>query len=395
MTVSSFHPPTRMLMGPGPSDIHSRVLQALGRPVIGHLDPEFVLMMDEIKGLLHYAFQTTNQMTLPVSAPGSAGMESCFVNLVEPGDDVIVCINGVFGGRMVENVERCGATAIKVEDDWGKPIDLNKLEETIKANPGAKAVAFVHAETSTGVQSDAGAISKLAQDAGMLTIMDAVTSLGGTPVMIDEWKIDACYSGTQKCLSCVPGISPVTFSDRALDVIRARNHKVQSWFLDMNLIMGYWSSEGATRSYHHTAPVNALYGLHESLVMLKEEGIENAWKRHQKNHNGLKAGLETLGLDLIVDEVCRLPQLNAIKVPDGIDEALVRRRMLSEFGIEIGAGLGALAGKVWRIGLMGQSSTPRHVTLCLAALEGVLTDIGAPLKGTDAAGAAQKVLLSA
>ena len=395
MTVSSFNPPTRMLMGPGPSDIHSRVLQALGRPVIGHLDPEFVLMMDEIKGLLHYAFQTTNQMTLPVSAPGSAGMESCFVNLVEPGDDVIVCINGVFGGRMVENVERCGATAIKVEDDWGKPIDLNKLEETIKANPDAKAVAFVHAETSTGVQSDASAISKLAQDAGMLTIMDAVTSLGGTPVMIDEWKIDACYSGTQKCLSCVPGISPVTFSDRALDVIRARNHKVQSWFLDMNLILGYWSSEGATRSYHHTAPVNALYALHESLVMLKEEGIENAWKRHQKHHNGLKAGLEVLGLDLIVDEASRLPQLNAIQVPDGVDEALVRRRMLSEYGIEIGAGLGALAGKVWRIGLMGQSSTPRHVTLCLAALEGVLTDIGAPLKGTDAAGAAQKVLLSA
>jgi len=394
MTVSSFHPPRRMLMGPGPSDIDSRVLQALGRPVIGHLDPEFILMMDEIKGLLHYAFQTTNQMTLPISAPGSAGMESCFVNLVEPGDSVVVCVNGVFGGRMVENVERCGATAIKVEDDWGKPIDLNKLEDALKANSGVKAVAFVHAETSTGVQSDAAAISALAHEHGALVIMDAVTSLGGTPVLVDEWKIDACYSGTQKCLSCVPGISPVTFSDRAVEAIRGRNHKVQSWFLDMNLIMGYWSSEGATRSYHHTAPVNTLYGLHESLVMLKEEGIENAWKRHRRNHLALKAGLDALDLKLIVDEAHRLPQLNAVQIPDGIDEAMVRRRLLSDFGIEIGAGLGALAGKVWRIGLMGQSSSPRHVTLALSALEAILTDMGVSTGQGGAAGAAQKVLLA-
>lgn len=384
-----------MLMGPGPSDIHSRVLQSLGRPVIGHLDPEFILMMDEIKGLLHYAFQTTNQMTLPISAPGSAGMEACFVNLVEPGDRIIVCVNGVFGGRMVENVERCGATAIKVEDDWGTPVNLDKLEDALKANPGVKAVAFVHAETSTGVQSDAAVIAQLARDHDALTIMDAVTSLAGTPVLVDEWQIDACYSGTQKCLSCVPGLSPVTFSDKALEVIRSRNHKVQSWFLDMNLIMGYWSSEGSTRSYHHTAPVNTLYALHESLVMLKEEGLENAWKRHRRNHLALKAGLDALGLDLIVDEAYRLPQLNAVKVPEGVDEAQVRRRMLAEFGIEIGAGLGALAGKVWRIGLMGQSSSPRHVTLALAALKGVLTDMGAPIKDGDAAGAAQKVLLRA
>ena len=394
MTVSSFHPPRRMLMGPGPSDIDSRVLQALGRPVIGHLDPEFILMMDEIKGLLHYAFQTTHQMTLPISAPGSAGMESCFVNLIEPGDSVVVCVNGVFGGRMVENVERCGATAIKVEDDWGLPVEVNKLEDVLKANPGVKAVAFVHAETSTGVQSDAAAISALAHEHGALVIMDAVTSLGGTPVLVDEWKIDACYSGTQKCLSCVPGISPVTFSDRAVEAIRGRNHKVQSWFLDMNLIMGYWSSEGSTRSYHHTAPVNTLYGLHESLVMLKEEGIENAWKRHRRNHLALKAGLDALGLKLIVDEAHRLPQLNAVLIPDGIDEAMVRRRLLSDFGIEIGAGLGALAGKVWRIGLMGQSSSPRHVTLALSALEAILTDMGVSTGQGGAAGAAQKVLLA-
>lgn len=395
MSVSSFNPPNRMLMGPGPSDIHSRVLQALGRPVIGHLDPEFVIMMDEIKVLLHYAFQTNNELTLPISAPGSAGMETCFVNLVEPGDTVIVCVNGVFGNRMVENVERSGATAIKVEDDWGTPISLDKLEDALKAHPESKIVAFVHAETSTGVQSDAAAIAKLAREHGQLTIMDAVTSLTGTPVLVDEWQIDACYSGTQKCMSCVPGISPVTFSKRALDVIRGRNHKVQSWFMDMNLVMGYWGGGGQTRSYHHTAPVNALYALHESLVMVKEEGIENAWKRHAHMHNALKAGLEVLGLDLLVEEKYRLPQLNTVKIPDGIDEAQVRRRLLNEYNIEIGAGLGALAGKVWRIGLMGQSSSPRHVTLVLAALEGVLTDMGVSLKGSGASQAAQKVLLKA
>ena len=395
MTTTSFNPPLRTLMGPGPSDIHPRVLQALGRPVIGHLDPQFVTMMDEVKGLLQYAFQTENKLTLPVSAPGSAGMESCFVNLVEPGDSVIVCINGVFGGRMVENVERCGATAIKVEDDWGTPVSLDKLADAIKANPAAKVIAFVHAETSTGVQSDAAAIAKMAQDAGMLTIMDAVTSLGGTPVKIDEWGIDACYSGTQKCMSCVPGIAPVTFSDKALDVIRGRNHKVQSWFLDMNLIMGYWGDGAGSgaRSYHHTAPVNTLYALHESLVMLKQEGLDAAWARHAKHHQALKAGLETLGIEMLVDEAYRLPQLNTVKVPDGVDEAEVRKRMLNDFGIEIGAGLGALAGKVWRIGLMGQSSTPRHVTLCLAALEGVLDDMGVKSGPGGAANAAQKVLL--
>lgn len=394
MTISSFHPPSRMLMGPGPSDIHSRVLQALGRPVIGHLDPEFVTMMDEVKVLLHYAFQTKNELTLPISAPGSAGMEAAFVNLLQPGDTAVVCVNGVFGGRMVENVKRCGAKAITVEDDWGQPVDLNKLEETLKANPGVKAVAFVHAETSTGVQSDAAAIAKLARDHGALSIMDAVTSLGGTEVLIDEWKIDACYSGSQKCLSCVPGLSPATFSKAAMDVIRSRNSDVQSWFLDMNLVMGYWGGGGTPRSYHHTAPVNALYALHESLVMLKEEGLENAWKRHSRHHNALKAGLDAMGLDLMVDAAHRLPQLNAVTIPDGVDEALVRRRMLNDYNIEIGAGLGALAGKVWRIGLMGQSSTPRHVTLVLAALQGVLTSMNAPIASGDATQAAQKVLLA-
>lgn len=394
MTVSSFHPPQRILLGPGPSEVHSRVLQAMGRPVIGHLDPEFVMMMDEMKGLLNYAFQTTNILTMPVSAPGSAGMETCFVNLVEPGDSVIVCVNGVFGGRMVENVLRCGATPIIIEDAWGKPVDLQKVEDALKANPGVRAIAFVHAETSTGVQSDAAAIAKLARAHDTFSIMDCVTSLAGTPVLIDEWGIDAAYSGSQKCLSCIPGMSPVTFSERAVERIRSRNTKVQSWFMDLSLIMGYWGTGGGSaRAYHHTAPVNSLYALHESLVMLKEEGLENSWKRHMRMHKALKAGLEAIGLSLMVEEKYCLPQLNAVVVPEGVNEAEVRRRMLADYGIEIGSGLGALAGKVWRIGLMGQSANASHVTLSLAALEGILKDMKAPIANGDACGAAQKVLL--
>ena len=254
---SSFHPTQRTLMGPGPSDVSPRVLEALGRPTIGHLDPEFVGLMDEIKTLLHYAFQTNNELTLPVSAPGSAGMEACFVNLVSPGDTVIVCQNGVFGGRMKENVERCGATAVMVEDQWGKPVDIAKVETAFAENPDAKVLAFVHAETSTGVQSDAKALCQLATDNNALSIVDTVTSVGGINVDIDGWGADAVYSGTQKCLSCVPGISPVSFGPRAVEVINNRQHKVQSWFLDMQLVMGYWGAN-TKRAYHHTAPVNAM-----------------------------------------------------------------------------------------------------------------------------------------
>lgn len=391
MMTKSFHPPQRTLMGPGPSDVNPRILEAMSRPTIGHLDPAFVGMMDEMKGLLKYAFQTDNELTMPVSAPGSAGMETCFTNLVEPGDKVIVCQNGVFGGRMKENVERCGGTAVMVEDEWGKAVDPHKLEDALKANPDAKIVAFVHAETSTGAQSDAKTLVEIAHQHDCLTIVDAVTSLGGTPVLVDEWNIDAIYSGTQKCLSCTPGLSPVSFSERALEKVRNRSSKVQSWFLDLNLVMGYWGGEGK-RAYHHTAPINALYGLHESLIILQEEGLENAWDRHAKHHQALRAGLEAMGLSFIVHEEERLPQLNAITLPDGVDDAAVRSTLLNDYSLEIGAGLGVMAGKVWRIGLMGHACNARNVYLCLNALDDVLGRLNAPVEHGVAVAAAHKVL---
>jgi alanine-glyoxylate transaminase/serine-glyoxylate transaminase/serine-pyruvate transaminase len=351
----------------------------------------FIGMMEQTKALLQYAFRTENTLTMPVSAPGSAGMETCFANLVERGDQVIVCQNGVFGGRMKENVERCGGTPVMVEDDWGKPVDPDKLEDALKANPDARLVAFVHAETSTGAQSDAKTLVDLAHRYDCLTIVDTVTSLAGTPVEVDAWELDAVYSGTQKCLSCTPGLSPISFSERALEKVRGRKSKVQSWFLDLNLVMGYWG-QGATRAYHHTAPVNALYGLHEALVMLREEGLEQSWSRHRRNHLALRAGLEAMGLEFVVDEAHRLPQLNAVSIPEGVDEALVRRRLLSEYNIEIGAGLGALAGKVWRIGLMGHSSRAENILLCVSAMEAILGDLNARINRGVALAAVQRAL---
>lgn len=391
MTENSFHPPLRTLMGPGPSDVPPRVLEALARPTIGHLDPAFVELMDEIKSLLQYAFQTENKLTMPISAPGSAGMEACFVNLVQPGDKVIVCQNGVFGGRMRENVERCGGEAVMVMDDWGMPVDPGKVEDALKRHPDARILAFVHAETSTGALSDAKTLVELARRHDCLTIVDAVTSLGGCELRVDEWGIDAIYSGTQKCLSCVPGISPVSFSERAQHLIANRSHKVQSWFLDMNLIMAYWGGS-AKRAYHHTAPVNAMYALHESLLMLREEGLEHAWARHARHHQILRAGLEAMGLEFIVPEGARLPQLNAVTIPEGVDDAAVRRRLLEDHHLEIGAGLGDLAGKVWRIGLMGYASRVENITLCLGALDAILTDMGAPITSGAALPAAEKLL---
>lgn len=390
MKFASFQPPVRTLMGPGPSDVHPRVLAAMARPTIGHLDPRFVEMMDQIKAMLQYAFQTKNALTIPVSAPGSAGMETCFANLVEPGDKAIVCVNGVFGGRMKENVERYGGVPVVVEDSWGEPVDPHKLEDALRKNPDAKLVAFVHAETSTGAQSDAKTLCAIAHKHNCLAIVDAVTSLGGSPLKVDEWGIDAIYSGSQKCLSCTPGLSPVSLSERAVERIKNRRHKVTSWFFDLNLVMGYWGS--GKRTYHHTAPINPLYGLHEALVMLTEEGLENSWARHRQHHLALRAGIEAMGLKFLVREDARLPQLNAVVIPEGVDEAQLRARLLNNYDLEIGAGLGALAGKIVRIGLMGAASNMKNVFYCLNALEAVLGEMQAPIEKGAAVHAAQRAL---
>ncbi len=386
--ITTFYPPQRTLMGPGPSDTHPRVLTAMARPTLGHLDPVFTDMMEELKSLLRYAFQTANQMTFPVSGPGSVGMEMCFVNMITPGDKVIVCRNGVFGSRMLENVERCGGVAVVVEDQWGKPVDPQKVEDALKQNPDTKIVAFVHAETSTGALSDAKTLCEIAHLHNCLTIVDTVTSLGGSPLKVDEWKIDAIYSGSQKCLSCPPGLSPVSFSEQVVELVKNRKTKVQSWFMDLNLVLGYW---GTTRTYHHTAPTNALYALHESLFMLYEEGIEHAWARHQRNHKALKAGLETFGTKFLVEEKYRLPQLNSVYVPTGVDEKEVRRRLLAEYNLEIGAGLGDFAGKIWRFGLMGYSSKIENVMLCLNSLETVFANMGKKIDIGAAEAAAHRV----
>ncbi len=373
MDIHSFHPPRRTLMGPGPSDVSARVLHAMARPTIGHLDPAFVQFMDSLKALLQFAFSTKNPLTMPVSGPGSAGMETCFVNMVQPGDTVVVCENGVFGGRMRENVERAGATAVMVQDAWGEPVSPDKVADALEQHPEASLLAFVHAETSTGALSDAEALVSLAHQHDCLTIVDTVTSLGGVPVLVDGWGIDATYSGSQKCLSCTPGLSPVTFGARAVERIQAREDRIQSWFMDTNLVMGYWG-ENQQRSYHHTAPINPLYGLHEALLVLYEEGLEPAWNRHRKHHLALKAGLQAMGLELFVRKDARLPQLNAVTIPDGVDDLEVRKRLLADFQLEIGGGLGAMAGKIWRIGLMGHACRADNVLLCLTALEQVLGD---------------------
>ena len=358
-------------MGPGPSDVCDRVLEAMARPTIGHLDPIFIKMMDETKQLLQYAFQTQNELTFAVSAPGMAGMECCFANLVEPDDKVIIAKNGFFGERMKENVERFGGIPIVIDDEWGTKVDLNKIESALNEHKDAKIVASVHAETSTGALTDPESITKLAHDHGCLSIVDTVTGLVGVPLKVDEWGIDAIYSGSQKCLSAPPGLSPVSFNDDAAEKIRRRTTPVQSWFLDLNLVMGYWGGDGK-RAYHHTAPVNGLYGLHEALLIVKEEGLENAWDRHYQNHLLLRDGLQSMGISFVVAEADRLPQLNAVTIPQGVDDAEIRARLLNNYNLEIGAGLGALAGKVWRIGLMGHASNQANIDFCLNALSEVI-----------------------
>ena len=371
MTSNSFIPKNRLLMGPGPSNVNPRVLKAISQPTIGHLDPQFIELMDEVKSLLRYAFQTENEVTFAVSGPGSVGMETCLVNLIERGDKVIVCINGVFGGRMKNIIERCGATPIDVTAPWGTAIDPAELENKLSQNKDARIVAFVHAETSTGAKSDIKTLAEIAHKYSCLTIADTVTSLAGIPLYIDEWKIDCTYSGTQKCLSCPPGLSPVSFNQLAIDRIKNRKSKVQSWFMDLNLILDYWGTS-AKRVYHHTAPVNSLYGLHEALTILKEEGLEQSWKRHKLNGQKLISELGRIGLLPYVEANERLPELTSVAVPSGVDEAIVRKRLLEEYNIEIGAGLGELAGKIWRIGLMGYTSTEENINTFISALNNIL-----------------------
>lgn len=369
--MTSFIPPNRILMGPGPSNVHPRVLEAMARPTIGHLDPKFIELMDEIKVLLKYAFQTNNEVTFAVSGPGSVGMETCLVNLVEQNSKVMVCINGVFGGRMKSIVERCGAEAVILNMPWGRAIDPQLFEDTLKKNTGISICAFVHAETSTGAKSDIKTLTEIAHKYNCLVIADTVTSLGGIPLLIDEWNVDVAYSGSQKCLSCPPGLSPVTFNERAVEFIMKRKTPVQSWFMDLNLILSYWSGS-AKRAYHHTAPINSLYALHEALSILKEEGIENSWNRHKINGEKLVIELERIGLKPFVKENERLPQLTSVSIPPGIDEAKLRISLLNDYNIEIGAGLGELTGKVWRIGLMGYSSNEKNIKTCVSALKEIL-----------------------
>ena len=365
--MSTFSPPERILMGPGPSDVPKRVLNALACPTLGHLDPAYLAIMDEVRDFLRQVFKTKNELTMAVSGTGSAGMEATLVNLIERGDEVIVCVNGVFGGRMKDTAERCGAIVHTVEAPWGETISPAAIAEALDKHKGVKLVGIVHAETSTGAHQPLEEISKLVHDAGALFLVDAVTSLGGVPLDVDALKIDAIYSGTQKCLSCPPGLAPVSFSPAAVAAIDARKTKVQSWYLDMSILKSYWGQE---RVYHHTAPINMTYALRESLAIVLEEGLEARWARHQKNHLALRAGLEAMGLKYIPKH--SLASLNAIHAPEGVDEALLRKRLLTEYGIEIGAGLGPFKGKAIRIGLMGASSTRRHVITVLAAMECIL-----------------------
>ena len=367
MPVQNFTPPRRLLLGPGPSMVHPRVLRALSMPLIGHLDPAFLGVMNDIQTLLRIVFQTSNRFTIAVSGTGSAGMEASIVNLVEPGDAVIVGVNGVFGTRWASAVERCGGKAIRVEAPWGQIIDPAAIEQALSRSGPVKAVAIVQAETSTGAWQPLEPIANLCRKHDALFLVDAVTSLGGVPVEIDRWGIDVCYSGTQKCLSCPPGLSPFTLSDRALASIKARRSPCQSWYFDMTLIEDYWA-EG-TRAYHHTAPISMLYALREALRLVEEEGLPARFARHQLNSEALLAGLAQLGLLPLPQAGHRLPMLTCVTVPPHIPEAEIRMNLLSAYGIEIGGGLGPLKGKVWRIGLMGESSTEAHVLTLLNALE--------------------------
>jgi alanine-glyoxylate transaminase/serine-glyoxylate transaminase/serine-pyruvate transaminase len=382
-----FNPSTRTLLGPGPSEVPPRVLAAMGYPLLGHLDPEFVALMDETQGLLRRVFRTENRLTMAVSGTGSAGMEAVVVNLIEPGDKMLVCVNGVFGGRMVDVAQRAGAEVTAIERPYGEVFDPEEVRAAVKKT-SPKLVGIVQAETSTGAWQPVQEIARIAHEAGAMIAIDAVTSLGGVPVELDAWEIDAAYSGTQKCLSCPPGLAPVSFNARAAEVISSRKTKVQSWYLDMQMIQRYWGSD---RFYHHTAPISMNYALREALALVVEEGLEERYARHLLNHQALKAGLNAMGLEYVTAEGHGLPQLNCIRIPQGVDDLAVRKRLLSDWGIEIGGGLGSLKGQAWRIGLMGYGSRPSNVTLVLAALETCLREFGGEVEPGAALEAASSI----
>ena len=361
--------PQRMLFGPGPSDVPASVLEAMSRPVIGHLDPAFVGLLDEVASMLREMFRTTNEVTFAVSGTGSAGMEMALVNLLEPGDHAVVCVAGVFGERLAEIARRCGAEVTEVRADWGSPVLDEGVAAALERRKPAKLVALVHAETSTGMRQPVETIARIARERGALVVLDAVTSLAGIPLLVDEWGIDVCYGGTQKCLSVPPGLSPITFSPRALDAIAARREPVRSWYLDVSLVTRYWGSD---RVYHHTAPISMIYALHEGLRLVLAEGLEARWERHDRLGGKLQAALVEMGFELLAADGFRLPQLTTAALPAGVDEKQARARLLNEFGIEVGGGLGAFAGKSWRIGLMGESCRGDKLDRLLGAIRSVI-----------------------
>ncbi len=387
MTIPGQLTPTpRLLLGPGPSDAHPRVLTAMTTPLLGHLDPQFLQIMNETQEMLREVFRTKNRLTFPVSATGMAGMETCVVNLIEPGDKMVVCAKGFFGGRMIDVAGRAGAQVTTLQKPWGQVFDLDQLRDTLKT-VRPKALGIVHAETSTGAWQHIDQLGKLCHEFDTLLIVDAVTSLGCTPVEVDKWELDAVFSCSQKGLGCPPGLSPVTFSDRAVATLKARKTKVQSWYLDLSMIESYW---GGDRSYHHTAPITMIYAIREGLRIVLEEGLEARWDRHMRNHKALKAGLTALGMSYIAPEGHQLPQLNAVRIPEGVDDIAGRKALLNDHGIEVGGGLGDFKGKAWRIGLMGYNSRANNVMLVLAALEQVLRKHGVKVEPGSGVAAAER-----
>lgn len=385
--MAPLNPPRRILLGPGPSPVDDRVLRAMSAPLLGHLDPLFIRAMDEVQGLLRYVFETNNRLTIPISGTGSAGMEAAIANLLEPDEEIVICINGYFGERMHEMATRVGAKPIRVECEWGGQVDLDKARRAWRESD-ARVLFAVHAETSTGVLQDLAPLRELADERDGFLMVDAVTSIGAHSIGVDRQRVDVCYAGTQKALSCPPGLAPLTFSARAVEKVKSRKTKVRSWYLDTSLLTAYWDESSGSRTYHHTAPITMNYALHEALRIVAEEGLEKRAKRHERNHRALVAGIEAMGLQMQIAPADRLWTLNAVRIPDGVDDLKVRKRLLEEFEIEVGGGLGVFKGKIWRVGLMGAGSTENNVLLLLAALEKALRAEGFKVQDSGVSAAA-------